>query len=125
MRKRRRKCGECTKFINGCGVDTYFKAEPGPCFKPAMNLYWVHEKNELSAGVFVFAETRNDAKNQAAQYVGSHWWECGYFDMRNKRIKKDVGGYPEVCDNDCERLEALGVRYMTEDEINHAECEGM
>lgn len=124
MRKRIRKCGECTMFDSICTI-SYFKAKPCEAFKSEMNLYWVHERNEMYAGVFVFAETRNDAKYLAAQYIGSHWWESGYFDMRNKRMQKNVGGAPEVCDNDCERLEALGVRYMTEDELNHAECEGM
>ena len=41
-----------------------------------------------------------------------------YKDFRCKTVAKDVGGEPQVCDIDCERLSSLGVRYCTQEEYD-------
>lgn len=78
-----------------------------------MNLYVVCPDGQEWA-CFVFAETGNKAK----QMIVNHIDDTPYIDFRYSTLKKDVGGDPEVCDTDCDRLGVLGFKYMTEEEMD-------
>ena len=77
-----------------------------------MFLWWVYlDKDEW--GVYITAPSRGRAK--------SIFWLCSHdtFDFTDIRIHKlkPADGFSEkFMDMDCPELEALGVRYMTEDE---------
>ena len=66
-------------------------------------------------GSFVIAPTRGRAKALFASY----WSGDGeYTDVRGWKVK-DAAGFEEgVYDMDCATLEALGERYMTEEEMD-------
>jgi hypothetical protein len=77
-----------------------------------MNLYVV-SPIEKEWSCFVFAETGNKAKQMVVNYID----DTPYIDLRYSTMRKDVGGKAAACDDDCERLKALGYRYMTEEEM--------
>jgi hypothetical protein len=82
-----------------------------------VNLYWVQHP-EADYGEYVFAETPGKAKSLARRDI----LDDDYTELRARIVKKDVGGEPQACDDDCDRLKALGVRYMTEEEMSEGEC---
>jgi hypothetical protein len=83
-----------------------------------MNLYIVCPDGQ-EWGCFVFAETPNKAKQMLVNKID----DTPYIDFRYSTLKKDVGGNPEVCDTDCERLDALGYKYMSIDEADEYESQ--
>lgn len=69
-------------------------------------------------GCYVIAPTRGRAK---ALFFG-HWCYVGYeeyTDVRAQKIKRADGFQEAVLDDDSKDLEALGVRYMTEKEVEY------
>lgn len=69
-------------------------------------------------GCYVIAPTRGRAK---ALFFGN-WCYVGYgeyTDVRAQKIKRADGFQEAVLDDDCKDLEALGVRYMTEKEMEY------
>ena len=75
-----------------------------------MNLYKVYPFGDEWC-CYVFAETRNKAKTMLVHYFTN---DDEYIDYGCKTVKKNVGGEPEVCDGDCERLVVCGVKYNNE-----------
>ena len=79
-----------------------------------MDLYRVYPRGDTWC-CYVFEETRNKAR---AKLVGHFDSENDYTAFNAVRVKKGIGGEPEICDTDCERLEKLGIRYATEEDGN-------
>lgn len=77
-----------------------------------MNLYNV-STDFTQYSCFVFANTRNEARTMMVDY----FWDEPYIELKARLIKKDVDGDYEVCDVDCDRLAKLGIKYLTEEEI--------
>lgn len=68
---------------------------------------------------YVIAPTRGKAK---AMFFGA--FDCGWNDyifVRARKIKPADGFAAKVCDMQCPELDALGVRYLTEEEIDMLE----
>lgn len=77
-----------------------------------MTLYVCSYKN-YNCCCYVAAPTRGKAK-----YLFFNWWGSGwYIGVRALKIK-DCPDTPEgVYDEDCPELEKMGVRYLTEEEM--------
>jgi len=78
-----------------------------------MNLYAVYPRRGDWC-CYVFAETQNKARARVVGYFDS---EDEYIDFGAKLVRKDVGGIAQVCDENCKRLELLGVRYRDEEDF--------
>ena len=65
-------------------------------------------------GVYVIAPSRGKAK---AIFFRCSPDTCEYTDIRVQKLKPADGFRERYLDEDCPELEALGVRYMTEDEF--------
>lgn len=79
-----------------------------------MFLWWVY-LDTVEWGVYITAPSRGRAK--------TIFYHCSpdYFDFTDIRVKKmkPADGFSErFMDMDCPELEALGVRYMTEEEYD-------
>ena len=75
-----------------------------------MNLYKVSDASYAWCA-FTFAVKANYAKLMVA-----HEFNEEYINLRCKTIKKDVGGEPEVCDGNSERLLECGAQYAEADD---------
>ncbi len=73
-----------------------------------MNLYLVYPKTE-EFGCYVFANGHGQAKSLVYKYFHR---DTDFIDHRIKSIKRNVSGYEEVCDDDCKRLEDIGIKYQ-------------
>ena len=82
-----------------------------------MTLYVCYYKND-DWRCYVAAPTRGKAKHLFNEWYGHGWYtDVWYTDVRAQKIK-DCPGTPEgVYDMDCPELEKLGVRYLTEEEM--------
>ncbi len=81
-----------------------------------MTLYLCYYKNDDWC-CFVAAPTRGKAKHLFNEWDGHGW----YTDVRAQKVK-DCPDTPEgVYDADCPELEKLGVRYLTEEEMEEQE----
>ena len=81
-----------------------------------MYLWFCWFYDEDSWGSYVIAPTRGRAKS----IFYAHWcatWYGEYTDIRLRKIKSADGFKEAVLDDDCKELEALGVRYLTEEEM--------
>lgn len=77
-----------------------------------MILYICYYKNRDWC-CYVAAPTRGKAKHLFNEWDGHGW----YTDVRTQKVK-DCPDTPErVYDEDCPELEKLGVRYLTEEEM--------
>lgn len=76
---------------------------------------WLVYFDTAEWGVYITAPSRGRAKSIFKRYS----YEDGEFtDIRVHKLK-EADGYGEMfLDMDCPELEALGVRYMTEEEYN-------
>lgn len=66
-------------------------------------------------GCYIIAPTRGRAKSMFYDY----WQYTGYgeyTDIRSIKIRRADGFQEEVLDTDCKELEALGIRYRTEED---------
>lgn len=81
--------------------------------KIPINLYLVYPRSDEWC-CYIFAESRNKAKYMIVGHF-SHYDGSEYIDYNAVTIKKDVGGSPEVCDLDCDRLKAIGIEYLNDD----------
>lgn len=75
-----------------------------------INLYWCYDAGfgDKRIGVWVFATTPNKARWMYVEAFFFPPYGDYYPRVRAMRYKEDVGGEPEVCDYDCERLAKLG-----------------
>lgn len=81
-----------------------------------MTLYVCYYKNDDDYCCYIAAPTRGKAKQLFTEWDG----HCLYIDVRTQKIK-DCPDTPEgVYDDDCPELEKLGVRYLTEEEMEVA-----
>lgn len=65
---------------------------------------------------YVIAPTRGKAK---AMFLDA--FDCGWYDftqVRSRKVKPAEGFAAQVCDMQCPELDALGVRYLTQEEID-------
>lgn len=79
-----------------------------------MFLWWVY-LDTVEWGVYITAPSRGRAK--------SIFWHCStdaceYTDIKVRKLKSADGFGERFMDMDCPELEALGVRYMTEEEYD-------
>lgn len=84
-----------------------------------MFLWWVQYRDE-EWGMFVIAPTRNKAKVLFLHGDPSTVWG-EYTEIRARKWKEADGFKEGYYDQDCPELEALGVRYMTEEEMDEYE----
>ena len=81
-----------------------------------MTLYACYYKN-CEWCCFVAAPTRGKAKHLFDEWDG----HGGYTDVRAQKIKDCPDTQEGVYDEDCPELEKLGVRYLTEEEMEELE----
>lgn len=68
---------------------------------------------------YVIAQSRSKAKMMFADHWGRDVGE--YIDVRARKVKPAVGFAAQVCDVQCQELNTLGVRYLTEEEVEALE----
>lgn len=79
-----------------------------------MFLWWVY-LDTVEWGVYITAPSRGRAK--------TIFWKCSpdtceFTDIKVRKLKPADGCSERFMDMDCPELEALGVRYMTEEEYD-------
>ena len=75
---------------------------------------WLVYLERADWGVYVIAPSRGKAKAIFFRCTNDY---CDYTDIRVQKLKAADGFSERYLDEDCPELEALGVRYMTEDEF--------
>lgn len=83
-----------------------------------MYLWWAQYDNE-EWGCFVIAESRGQAKSMFHGWnpISGYGNENEYTDVRVYK-RKEVDGYePTVFDENCPKLEVLGERFCTQEEM--------
>lgn len=68
---------------------------------------------------YVIAPSRARAKMMFAEHWGHEMGE--YIDVRARKVKPADGLTAQVCDVQCPELNTLGVRYLTEEEVEALE----